>query len=122
MPGFSQVKRGVGASRRQGLNRKRLWARAPRFHRLREPGKPVPREITALTGIDDAMVAGQTLDPAEVASFAAPAALMIAHNASFDRRFLERFSDTFSIKPWACSMSQIDWADEGREGVSSPIC
>ena len=70
-----------------------------------------------MSGIDDVMVAGQTLDPAEVASFAASAALVIAHNASFDRRFLERFSETFSTKPWACSMSQIDWAEEGREGV-----
>jgi DNA polymerase-3 subunit epsilon len=95
----------------------RIFSIGEPFHRLREPSKPIPPEITALTGIDDAMVAGQTLDPAEVASFAAPAALVIAHNASFDRRFLERFSEIFTTKPWACSMSQIDWAEEGREGV-----
>lgn len=87
------------------------------FHRLREPNEPIPPEITALTGIDDTMVDGQTIDPAEVAAFAAPAALVVAHNASFDRRFLERFCETFSTKPWACSMSQIDSAAEGREGV-----
>ncbi|MGH7022036.1 MAG: 3'-5' exonuclease [Caulobacteraceae bacterium] len=87
------------------------------FNRLREPSKPIPPETTALTGIDDAMVAGQTIDPAEVAAFAAPAALVIAHNAAFDRRFLERLCETFTTKPWACSMTQIDWAQEGREGV-----
>jgi DNA polymerase-3 subunit epsilon len=87
------------------------------FNRLREPSKPIPAEITALTGIDDAMVAGKVIDPAEVAAFAAPAALVIAHNAAFDRRFLERFCQTFTTKPWACSMTQIDWAQEGREGV-----
>ncbi len=87
------------------------------FNRLRQPSKPIPPEITALTGIDDALVAGQSIDPAEVSAFAAPAALVIAHNASFDRRFLERVCDTFTTKPWACSMTQIDWAREGHEGV-----
>jgi DNA polymerase III subunit epsilon len=62
-------------------------------------------------------VAGQTIDPAEVAAFAAPAALVIAHNAAFDRRFLERFCPLFAHKPWACSMAQVDWAAEGHEGL-----
>jgi DNA polymerase III subunit epsilon len=87
------------------------------FNRLRQPSKPIPPEITALTGIDNEMVAGQTIDSAEISAFAAPAALVIAHNASFDRRFLERVCDTFTTKPWACSMTQIDWAREGHEGI-----
>ncbi|MCX7584894.1 3'-5' exonuclease [Phenylobacterium sp. 58.2.17] len=87
------------------------------FSRLREPSKPIPPQITKLTGIDDAMVAGHAIDPAEVSRFVAPAALVVAHNASFDRRFLERFCETFSTKPWACSMSQVDWVAEGHEGV-----
>jgi DNA polymerase-3 subunit epsilon len=87
------------------------------FRRLRQPSGPIPPEITAITGIDDAMVAGQTIDPAEVTAFAAPAALVIAHNAAFDRRFLERFCEVFNTKPWACSMSQIDWTGEGFEGL-----
>ena len=42
---------------------------------------------------------------------------MIAHNASFDRRFLERFCAGFVTKPWACSMTQVAWAGEGYEGT-----
>jgi DNA polymerase-3 subunit epsilon len=87
------------------------------FQRLREPGSPIPPEIIALTGIDDATVAGLKIDPLDVAAFAAPAALVIAHNAAFDRRFLERFSDVFTTKPWACSMTQVDWSSEGFEGA-----
>lgn len=87
------------------------------FQELRQPSVPIPPEITAITGIDDAMVAGRSIDPGEVAHFAAPAALVVAHNAAFDRRFLERFCDVFTTKPWACSMSQVDWAAEGYEGV-----
>jgi DNA polymerase-3 subunit epsilon len=87
------------------------------FQRLRQPSIPIPPDVTALTGIDDAMVAGKAIDPAEVAAFAAPAALVIAHHAGFDRRFAERFCDVFSTKPWACSMSQVPWAAEGFDGT-----
>jgi DNA polymerase-3 subunit epsilon len=87
------------------------------FHRLREPSQPIPPEVTAITGLTDAMVAGHVIDPAEVAAFAAPAALVIAHNAAFDRRFLERYADVFTTKPWACSMTQVSWAEEGFEGA-----
>ena len=87
------------------------------FEKLREPERPIPAEITAITGITDEMVAGQAIDPVEVAAFARSAALVIAHNAAFDRRFVERLSDVFTIKPWACSMTQIDWAAEGYEGT-----
>lgn len=87
------------------------------FHQLRQPSHSIPAEVTAITGLTDAMVAGRSIDPAEVAAFAAPAALVIAHNAAFDRRFLERFCDGFATKPWACSMSQVNWPAEGFEGV-----
>ncbi|WP_256375861.1 3'-5' exonuclease [Caulobacter sp. S45] len=87
------------------------------FQQLRQPSKPIPPEVTAITGIDDAMVEGHAIDTQAVAAFAAPAALVIAHNAAFDRKFLERYSDVFNTKPWACSMSEVDWAGEGYEGV-----
>lgn len=94
-----------------------VYAVGKPFQQLREPTNPIPPEITAITGIDDAMVAGHRIDPAEVSRFAAPASLVVAHNAAFDRKFLERFCETFNTKPWACTMSQIDWAAEGYEGT-----
>jgi DNA polymerase-3 subunit epsilon len=72
------------------------------FSRLRQPREPISDEITRITGITDAMVAGQVIDPAEIAAFAAPAALIIAHNASFDRRFAEAFCPSLAMKGWAC--------------------
>ena len=95
----------------------RIFEIGDAFQGLRQPSMPIPPEITKLTGIDDAMVEGKTIDPAEVASFAGPAALIIAHNAAFDRKFAERFCDVFTTKAWACSMSQVDWAEEGFEGA-----
>lgn len=87
------------------------------FDRLREPSAPIPASITALTGITDSMVAGQRIDPEEVTQCVLSGAVVIAHNAAFDRKFLERFCPSFSFKPWACSMSKIDWAAEGFEGT-----
>lgn len=87
------------------------------FEGLRQPAEPIPAHITAITGIDDVMVAGRSIDPEAVARFAGRADLIVAHNAAFDRRFLERFCPVFVTKPWACSMTQIDWGDEGHEGV-----
>ncbi len=94
-----------------------IYAVGESFQKLRQPSTPIPPEITALTGIDDPMVAGHSIDSAEVAAFIAPSAFVIAHNAAFDRRFLERFCEAFAPKPWGCSMTQIDWAAEGFEGT-----
>jgi DNA polymerase-3 subunit epsilon len=94
-----------------------VFAIGEAFDQLREPAGPIPPEVTAITGLTDEMVAGRRIDVDDVAAFAAPAALIIAHNAAFDRRVLERFSDVFRTKPWACSMTQVNWAEEGFEGL-----
>jgi DNA polymerase III subunit epsilon len=85
------------------------------FDRLRDPGRPIPPEVTSLTGITDEMVARKCIDAAEVAAFVEPAALVIAHNSAFDRRFCERLFPVFAEKPWACSYREIGWAGEGFE-------
>ncbi|MFC7611354.1 3'-5' exonuclease [Teichococcus aestuarii] len=87
------------------------------FSRLRQPSRSIPPAVTSLTGLTDDMVAGHRIDPEEVARFIAPAALVVAHNARFDRRFAERFCEAFAAKPWACSLAQVDWAAEGFEGT-----
>ena len=87
------------------------------FSQLRQPEKPIPQEITEVTGITNEMVAGKSIDPTQVAEFVKDAVLIIAHNAAFDRKFLERAYPTFATKPWACSMSQIEWSREGIESA-----
>jgi DNA polymerase III subunit epsilon len=63
------------------------------------------------------MVAGKSIDVSAVARFVEQADLVIAHNAGFDRQFLERFCPAFEHKPWGCSQSQVDWRAEGFEGT-----
>jgi DNA polymerase III subunit epsilon len=88
------------------------------FDELREPSSgTIPEEITRITGITDEMVRGKTINSERVAEIAAPAALIIAHNANFDRKFAEKAFDVFSTKAWACSMTQIPWKQELFEGM-----
>jgi DNA polymerase III subunit epsilon len=78
-----------------------------------DPDCPVPPEITKITGITDAMVAGHRIDEGAVNDLLSRAVLVIAHNAHFDRRFLENRFPVFAAKHWACSRSDIDWKAEG---------
>ena len=84
---------------------------------LQQPSIRIPADITKLTGITDEMVAGQMIDMQAVRALVAPADLIIAHNAGFDRPFCEAFSSAFSDKAWACSNSEIDWSARGFEGT-----
>lgn len=88
------------------------------FSKLREPSIPISPEITEITGITNEMVAGCVIDPAEVVAFTKDADLIVAHNAGYDRKMLERFSpEAFEHKCWACSMSQVPWREQGFEGT-----
>jgi DNA polymerase-3 subunit epsilon len=95
----------------------RIFALHEPFSRFRDPGRPIPAAVTALTGITDAMVAGASIDAAEIEEFLGPAALVIAHNAGFDRRFSERLCGAFATLAWACSWAEVPWADEGFDGA-----
>jgi DNA polymerase III subunit epsilon len=87
------------------------------FSALRQPYSPIPPEITKLTGITDDMVAGKTISIDAIEDFIAPADLVIAHNAKFDRPFCEHLSPGFGVKAWACSHSEIKWSERGFEGT-----
>jgi DNA polymerase-3 subunit epsilon len=78
-----------------------------------DPGIPIPPEITKITGITDAMVTGHHIDDGAVNDLLRQVVLVIAHNADFDRRFLERRVPAFVTKHWACSRADVDWKAEG---------
>lgn len=86
------------------------------FGALRQPGRPIPADVTRLTGIADRDVAGHAIDADEVRAFVAGADVVVAHNAAFDRPVVERAWPFFADVPWACSLTQVDWRAEGFEG------
>ncbi|WP_374700798.1 3'-5' exonuclease [Aureimonas sp. D3] len=87
------------------------------FSQLQQPTGPITPDITRITGITDEMVAGRRIDLEAVRRFVEPADLVIAHNARFDRPFCEKLCPGFEAKPWACSVSEVDWTALGFEGT-----
>lgn len=83
------------------------------FDELEDPGVPIPPETTAVHHITDDMVRGKRINDQEVQSMLAQTSVVIAHNASFDRPFVEQRWPEFENKPWVCSIKDIDWKSEG---------
>ena len=80
---------------------------------LEDPGVPIPPESTAIHGITDAMVRGQRFDEAAIKRLLEGAGLVIAHNAGFDRPFVERRLPGFASLPWGCSFREVAWEEVG---------
>lgn len=95
----------------------RIFRIIDQFDQFQDPGFEIPEGITALTGITDAMVQGKEIDQDRVTHLVESASVVIAHNAFFDRIFLESICPVFIDKAWACSIKDIPWAEKGIEGT-----
>jgi DNA polymerase-3 subunit epsilon len=84
------------------------------YDELEDPGMPIPPDALRVTGITDAMVAGKRLDEARIAALMEGVSLVVAHNARFDRGFVEKRLPAFAQLPWSCSVNEIDWSAQGR--------
>jgi len=76
---------------------------------LEDPGRPIPPEIVELTRITDEMVRGQRIPDERVHALLDGVVLVLAHNAGFDRPFVERRLPAFRDVHWACTQRDIDW-------------
>lgn len=86
------------------------------FAALEDPGVPIPKPIQELTTITDEMVAGKSIDDGEVGELFGAADLVIAHNARFDRPFVDRRFPSLPATAWACSAMEVPWKRAGIEG------
>jgi DNA polymerase III epsilon subunit-like protein len=85
------------------------------FSSFNEPSRAIPEEAIKLHGITNVMADGHKIDGDAVTAFVSDA-IIIAHNAAFDRKFAERYWPVLAVKPWACSVNQIEWRAHGFEG------
>jgi len=92
-----------------------IYRLLPEYNGFQDPGRPIPENISRITGITDEMVAGQSIDLDRVKEILSSTVLVIAHNARFDRPFMEHLYDGFQDLWWACSMADINWSEEGIE-------
>jgi len=85
------------------------------FDQLQDPGRPLSQEVSQLTGLTDADLKGQAIDEGALREVMQGVQGVIAHNAAFDRPFVEAlFPDIFKPLPWACSVNDIDWKALGN--------
>ena len=82
---------------------------------FQQPSKPLPKIITEITGFVDEDLEGKSIPWDKVAKILSHCQFIVAHNASFDRKWIEKALKNNghpvpSDAIWACSMSQVEWS------------
>lgn len=93
-------------------NRFNIISQDTTFSWFQEPrNKTISETITKITGITNEMVKGESIDWPMVEEIIKDAKIIIAHNASFDRRQMAAIpeGDCFRDKVWACSANDVPW-------------
>lgn len=83
------------------------------YHGFREPGCEINPDAEAVHGITFDDVRGRKLRDRVVRRILKKAGFIIAHNADFDRRFVERLYPQTRKMQWFCSMNGVDWRSKG---------
>jgi DNA polymerase-3 subunit epsilon len=90
------------------------------YNELQDPKRPIPEEITKITGITDADVKDRQIDWQSIHQYLAQTHLIICHNSKFDRNFLEcqtpdNIQQLIKTMPFACTIHDINWSERGFE-------
>lgn len=81
-----------------------------------DPGRSMPPRLTLLTGLTDADLAGCAFDDESILAQLGEADVIIAHNAAFDRPFVDVRFPSLQHQAWGCSLTQLDWLTLGFDG------
>ncbi|WP_210357325.1 3'-5' exonuclease [Sphingomonas beigongshangi] len=105
------------AMRRFRYDRRGVITHIDEAYQWREdPGEPLSAEVSALTGLTDIALVGEEIDDGDAMRLLRSASFVVAHNAAFDRKWIEaRLPDAADIN-WCCSMRQVDWRRRGFDG------
>jgi DNA polymerase-3 subunit epsilon len=90
------------------LGKARVWRE--------DPDMPIDPRITRLTGLEARDLEGQAIDEEAAVEILTSADIIVAHNAAFDRPFIDHRLPAIAGQPWACSMAELDWLDLGFDG------
>ena len=93
-----------------------LISAVAQYESYNDPGFPIDEHIVKLTGISDEMVKGHLIDWDKVASLLSISQIAVAHNAKFDRSFIDKYTNVEIV--WACSQKDINWMERGFFKIS----
>ena len=83
------------------------------YESMNDPGIPITEEASLINGITDDMISGKCIDWETVSKIIESSDLIVSHNASFDRAFIDRALPLPQDKIWACTITDIDWMARG---------
>lgn len=84
------------------------------YSAVEDPQMPLPKEIAEITGLTDNVLAGRKIDWLKVRLLMQTSSIVIAHNADFDRSFLEARPELAGLAcHWGCSVKHILWRKKG---------
>ena len=82
-----------------------------RYSGIQDPVMPLPEKIIKITGLTDEDVKGKSFDRARILGDIAKADVILAHNSTFDRGFVEVEFPSAADKWWACSVKEGPWEE-----------
>ena len=93
------------------------------YESYNEPTIPIKKEAFYVHGIAEETIRGEKIDWEIVNRILSGAELVVAHNASFDRAFIDKDSSISPQKIWACSLEDINWFERGfSNGKQELLC
>ena len=91
------------------------------YESFNDPGIPISEEAFSVNGITDEMISGKHIDWDIVKGIFSSTELVVSHNASFDRAFLDRALPESKENLWACSINDIDWMLRGFKNTKQEL-
>jgi DNA polymerase III subunit epsilon len=91
------------------------------YHGLREPSVPIHWAAARVHGLSLRQLRGKRLDGDKVMHLIEVATVVVAHNATFDRRFVARHFPAADSASWKCSCRGINWRGHGFASASLPF-
>ncbi len=91
------------------------------YESLQDPGFPIPENSIKIHGITDDMVNKKSIDWEHVKNIFNKSQLIVAHNAEFDRSFMDLMLPLSKQKIWACSINDIDWDKKGFQSYKQEM-
>ena len=88
--------------------RRRTW--------LEEPATPISAAAARSTYLVDADLIGCAISEGEATAMLLDVDFVVAHDARTCRPFVEHRLPLGAGRPWACSLNDMDWREEGFEG------
>ena len=91
------------------------------YQSFQDPHQSIDTNVMKISGITNEMVEGKQIDWDIVESIFNNSEIIVAHNASFDRAFMDRYLSLSKDKIWACSVNDIDWTGKGFSSKSQEM-